>query len=163
MRQGRFRQDLWYRLKTISIYLPPLRERREDIAMLADALLRRAATTLHKPQPRLTDRALVRLRAYDWPGNIRELENVLIQASIHCRNTQLCAEDLQLPHPATLQTELAAHSSTPLSTLDEVESTHIRRVLEHTGYHKANACRILGISRSALDRKLRKLSHDGLR
>ena len=161
VQQGRFRQDLWYRLKTISIHLPPLRERREDIAVLADALLHRAAITLHKPQPRLTDQALARLRAYDWPGNIRELENVLIQASIHCRSPQLCAEDLQLPYPAAPRTELTTHHlPMPLLTLDEVESNHIRRVLEHTGNHKANACRILGISRPALDRKLRKLALD---
>ena len=160
---GRFREDLVYRLDVIQIRMPPLRERKEDIPILAESLLERIAHRIHKPKPRLTDAALAHLMARDWPGNVRELENVLTQASVHAR-TAVVTPDL-LPAGA-LRAEapragLAADSGVPagphvLRTLDEVEAEHVQRVLDYTSGHKGRTSEILGISRPALDRKIDK-------
>ncbi len=150
-RQGSFREDLAYRLEVITIHLPPLRERREDIPLLIRALLERTAARMERPVPPLDPAAERKLVAHDWPGNVRELENVLTQALVEARDGAITAEMIHLhgrPMPAA--------ADDPLLTLDEVEARHIQRVLDHTGGHKANACRILGISRPALDRKIRK-------
>lgn len=160
---GRFREDLVYRLDVIQIRMPPLRERKEDIPLLAEGLLERIADRVHKPKPQLTDGALQRLMAYDWPGNVRELENLLTQASVHARTAVITPDLLTL---GTGRTEAgpsdvaavpaAAPEEAVLRTLDAVEAEHIQRVLDHTGGHKGRTSEILGISRPALDRKIDK-------
>ncbi len=156
-REGLFREDLAYRLEVITIHLPPLRERPEDLPLLIQALLERAALRMERPVPPLTDEARAKLLAHRWPGNVRELENVLTQALVQARDGAITAHMIHFPgaaepeSPATVPEE-----EKELPTLEEMEARHIRRVLEHTGGHKANACRILGISRPALDRKIRK-------
>ncbi|WP_428610081.1 sigma-54-dependent transcriptional regulator [Sedimenticola sp.] len=157
---GRFREDLAYRLKVISIHLPPLRERLEDIPLLAEALIERIARKIHKPPVQLTDASLAALKSYDWPGNVRELENLLTQALVHARGNVL-TPDLLLFKPPTntplQQATPATAGNGPVErTLDQVEAAHIQRVLDHTGGHKGNSCEILGISRPALDRKIKK-------
>jgi len=158
---GRFRQDLAYRLKVISITLPPLRERLEDIPLLTLALIEKIAHTLHKPPPKPTAATLAALQLHDWPGNVRELENVLTQALVHARGGALTPDLLPIK-PAIVGAELFASQPAPpapasvLRTLDQVEAGHIQQVLNHTGGHKGKSCDILGISRPALDRKIKK-------
>ena len=163
--RGRFREDLAYRLKVISIQLPPLRERREDIPLLTEALIRKIANKIHKQPLQPTPATLAALRAHHWPGNVRELENVLTQALVQARNNALTPDLLTLPGgsapPAAEEADRAAPAaaaSNPLRTLDEVEAEHIQLVLNHTGGHKGKSCELLGISRPALDRKIKKYS-----
>jgi len=157
---GRFREDLAYRLKVISIKLPPLRERREDIPLLASALLKKIALKIHRPPLPLTETALQILSSHDWPGNVRELENLLTQALVQARGNALTPDLFAIPGSTSERT--APPRSTPedrgvaLLSLDQVEAEHIQKVLIHTGGHKGKSCEILGISRPALDRKIKK-------
>lgn len=153
VRAGRFREDLFYRLSTYAIPVPPLRERRDDIPLLVAGLMERIARSLQRPPLKLTETALARLCQYDWPGNVRELVNVLTQALVRARYPVLTPDLLALPdRPAAPATATEG----PLLSLDEVEALHIQRVLAATGGHKGHACDILGISRPALDRKIQK-------
>lgn len=156
---SRFREDLAYRLKVISIHLPPLRERLEDIPLLAEALVARIARKIHKPAAQLTEATLAALRDYDWPGNVRELENLLTQALVHARGNVLTPDLLlfRRRESGDSRTHPSAPEDAPITrTLEQVEAEHIQRVLNHTGGHKGNSCEILGISRPALDRKIKK-------
>jgi DNA-binding NtrC family response regulator len=164
--QGDFREDLAYRLNVIHVALPPLRERLDDIPLLAGALLEKAARDNGRAVPRLTRGALDRLQGHPWPGNVRELENVLTQAMVLARDGVVTEEHLQLrqalPQSGTsgdgaeAATGQREASGQPLRSLAEVEADHIQRVLDSTGGHKGRSCEILGISRPALDRKIEK-------
>jgi len=160
-REGAFREDLAYRLNVINIELPPLRVRREDIPLLATALLGKAAQQNDRRVPALAQSAVDALQRYDWPGNVRELENVLTQAMVLARDGQITADHLRFrsdpetPEPI-LPGSLPADQVIELQSLDQIEAGHIQRVLDHTGGHKGRSCEILGISRPALDRKIRK-------
>lgn len=160
VRAGRFREDLYYRLNTLTLHVPPLRERREDIPPLVDALLERIAADLHRPRLRVTPDALRRLALHDWPGNVRELQNVLMQCAARARGPVLDTAALQLPAASAEPPGVEAGGLVPFGTLEDIENEYIRRVLAHTGNVKSRACKILGISRPALDRKLRK-AHSG--
>jgi DNA-binding NtrC family response regulator len=152
---GEFRKDLAYRLEVITIELPPLRERPEDIPLLVQALLEKAAGRMERPVPPVMEAAMALLQEHQWPGNVRELENVLTQALVEARDGTITAEMIRFHgHPGGDQNPPAQEP--PLLTLEELEAQHIQRVLDHTGGHKSNSCRILGISRPALDRKIRK-------
>ena len=161
---NRFREDLVYRLNVLHIHMPALRERKEDIPLLAEALLGRIAERIHKPAPTLTEEALARLRAHDWPGNVRELENLLTQAAIHTRTAVITPDLLPLDSSegaASAPATAKGVASSPIEaqiirTLDEVEAEHIQRVLDYTGGHKGRTTELLGISRPALDRKIAK-------
>jgi DNA-binding NtrC family response regulator len=154
---GRFREDLAYRLSVINISLPALRQRRDDIPLLAASLLARAAQLADRPRPALSAAALDALQAHAWPGNVRELENVLTQALVLARDGRIDAEHIRLRTGADKAPGAAVHAQAePLHSLDEVEARHIQRVLDHTGGHKGRSCEILGISRPALDRKIHK-------
>ena len=154
-RDGGFREDLAYRLDVINIQLPPLRDRREDIPLLAQALLGRAAQKMERPAPPLDDAAMDKLLQHPWPGNVRELENVLTQALVRARDGGITADLIRFHEIGAAELPETPEES-PLQTLEEVEARHIQKVLDHTGGHKTNSCRILGISRPALDRKIRK-------
>jgi two-component system response regulator AtoC len=156
VRAGRFREDLAYRLKVVGIHLPALRERPEDIPVLVPVLMERIGRALHRSPLQVTDPAMERLCAYAWPGNIRELENVLTQAMLHARGAALTPELLGLPEAGPGRSAPASGAEAALRTLNEVEAEHVQRVLDHTAGHKGRACTILGISRPALDRKIRK-------
>lgn len=151
--QGLFREDLYYRLSMIEIKLPRLAERREDLALLQQHLLRRFATEYDKPVPTLTHRAQTVLSKHSWPGNIRELENVLGRA---CMMTQETIDVRDLPEsvkPAAASEEIGEELMTPLA---EVERRHILRVLKSVHGNKARAVEILQISRSSLYRALQE-------
>lgn len=155
---GEFRQDLAYRLTVISVNIPPLRERLEDIALLSQALLEKQAKLNGLAVPAITTEAQMMLDGYHWPGNVRELENTLTQAMISARGRPITPEHIQFLHPGHVptQTTESISSGDVLRTLDAVEAEHVQKVLKHTAGHKGKSCEILGISRPALDRKIAK-------
>ena len=152
VKEGRFREDLFYRLNVITIPLPPLRDRREDIEPLALHFLGRYGRRMKKPRSGISAEAPALLNGYSWPGNIRELENVIERAVILARGAEITAANLPIwkREPAA---ELPADNDRPVS-LENVERDHIRRTLAKTGYHKSKTAEILGISRKTLDRKI---------
>jgi DNA-binding NtrC family response regulator len=160
-RGGDFREDLAYRLDVVHIHLPPLRERQDDIPLLVDALLTRAAQKMERPTPPVEAAAMGLLIHHPWPGNVRELENILTQALVQAREGSISADLIRF-HSASDPQGTVPPPADPeaLLTLDEMESQHIQKVLWHTGGHKGNSCRILGISRPALDRKIKKYHLD---
>ena len=158
-RVGRFREDLAYRLNVINIELPPLRDRLDDIPLLASALLEKAAAHNDQAVPALARSAVDALLAHDWPGNVRELENVLTQAMVLARDGQITDSHIKFRHspgPGAAEGQSPLESTPNLQSLDEVEAAHIQQILRHTGGHKGRSCEILGISRPALDRKIQK-------
>ena len=152
---GKFRADLYYRLNVFPVSVPPLRERRDDIPRLVAHFAARAARKLGKPPVAVGPAFLAEALAYDWPGNIRELENVIERAMIMADGaldaTGLLAAAGSEPAPAAVQAD---------GTLEDVERAHIRRVLERTGWvieGERGAARILGLNASTLRGRLRKL------
>ena len=171
VKEGRFRQDLFYRLNAVTLHLPPLRERREDIMPMARHFAGRACPV---GAPVSFSRDAVRaLVSYDWPGNIRELENAIIRAVALCERL-VRPEDL----PERVREAAAAHerqqyafdapeqeagaqdsapaAQEPLLSLSELEGRHIARVLAHTGGNKQAAARLLGIDRTTLQRMIKR-------
>ncbi|HJV66918.1 MAG TPA: sigma-54 dependent transcriptional regulator [Geomonas sp.] len=156
VRQGRFREDLFYRLNVISIQLPPLRDRREDVQPLAEHFLKKSSLRMQKRVTSISPEALRLLNDYDWPGNIRELENVIERAVILARTDALTPKELPLwkKEPETVELPAEAPSDAPMVSLENMERDHIARTLAGTGYHKSRSAEILGISRRTLDRKI---------
>jgi len=152
VREGRFREDLYYRLNVISITLPPLRERRDDIEPLARHFLKSSTRRMKKDVHGFDDDALQALLQYDWPGNVRELENVMERAVILARGGMITIG--LLPLGARREALPASTGAALLVALDEIERQHITAVLKETGFHKSRAAEILGISRKTLDRKI---------
>jgi DNA-binding NtrC family response regulator len=147
VKAGRMREDLFYRLSVVTLRVPPLRERGDDILTLTRHLVARHAAPLGRPAPRLSDEALFQIRSYSWPGNVRELENALARAVAMSERGVIVAGDL--PSHATSSTP-PLESDWP--TLEEVQRRYIARVLEHTGHNKTLAATILGIDRRTIQR-----------
>jgi len=147
---GEFRDDLFYRLNVIAITLPPLRDRREDIPLLVDYLLEQLAVEANRPVEGVSHEALKRLMAHDWPGNIRELRNVLERAVVVATGAHIQASDLGLAEAGR------PSAVDQLCSLDDVERRHIIYVLEQTGGNVTQAARILEIDRVTLYNKIRK-------
>lgn len=164
VKEGKFRQDLYYRLKEVHLDIPPLRERKEDIPVLVDHFIRVYNKQYHKTISGISDAALQFLMRHDWPGNVRELHHV-----IKCAVLMNDAQDMiWLEHiPLDIHlAESARKSDDPSETkadelleilsLDESEKRHILRILEFTRFNKSQAANILKISRPTLDRKIEK-------
>jgi two-component system response regulator HydG len=151
VKEGRFREDLFYRLNVIGIPLPPLRERVEDVEPLAQHFLAIYASRMKKMVRSISDEAIRTLMNYDWPGNVRELENVIERAVILAKTDTLTAD--LLPVGARKGDGLKKQAG-QLVPLDEIERRHIHSVLLETGFHKSRTAEILGISRKTLDRKI---------
>jgi DNA-binding NtrC family response regulator len=151
VRDGTFREDLYYRLAVIPIRLPALRERPEDIPLLARHFLERAAAPLGKRLDGFTDEAMAWLLEHRWPGNVRELENVVERAATLARGPLVTLADLR-----TEFTMSGAAEATVRPTLAELEHQYIMRVLSETGGDKAAAAKILGVSVRTLQRKFRE-------
>ena len=160
--EGKFRQDLYYRLHVMAFYLPPLRERPQDIAALARGMLARFADKFHKPLTGISAAALEALLAYSWPGNIRQLENVLQHAVLVCSGSELLPEHLPEPiRPHGERTSLAAASQGVLTrdlaaSRSESERELIERALTEAGHSRSRAAHVLGISRVTLYKKMKK-------
>lgn len=182
---GRFRQDLYYRINVIELRVPPLRERLDDLPGLAGKILHRLAGNQGRPVPRLGDDALDALRAYGFPGNVRELENILERALALAEGEVLSATDLRLPRlstqppplpanvaqngnppqqagavdPRTLNPRDTATSALP-SYIEEIERAAIQQALQENRYNKTRTAAALGITFRALRYKLKKLGID---
>lgn len=155
IKEGRFREDLYYRLNVIKITLPPLRERKEDIEPLARFLLSKYSNRTKKKVTNITSGALRLLGEYNWPGNVRELENVIERAVILAKGSEV-SEGL-LPIRGSEETSSSLSSSSPEeapTSLERVERAHIIKLLEKTGYHKTRTAELLGITRKTLRRKI---------
>ena len=149
-RSGEFREDLYYRLDVVSIELPPLRARREDIAPLARHFLARFAAQYGMAPPRLEEGAIAALESRDWPGNVRELRNAAERALILARGASLSQADFPLPNPP-----LVADGAIPFpATMREIGRAAAEAMLRHSGGNKSEAARRLGISRARLMRLL---------
>ncbi len=151
--EGNFREDLFYRINTLTIHIPPLRERPEDIPVLARHFLKKQATA---STPDLTDAAIETLSEYSWPGNVRELRNVMERLAILRADEEIRTEDL----PRDLTTARRADGSSgelvgqPIS-LEELERAHIRAILQRENWHQGRTADTLGISAKTLYRKIR--------
>ena len=161
MKAGRFREDLYHRLKVVTLSLPPLRERPEDIPPLVEHLIVEINQRLHKNLRRVPREVLEKLQKHAWPGNVRELENVLTRAAVLSQGDMLLEEHLleQKPQsrpPAAVEAPPPPPPDDRVPTLDEVERDHIVKVWTLTGGHKGKTCQLLGISRPTLERKLRR-------
>lgn len=157
IKAGRFREDLYYRINVVTLVVPPMRERREDILLLADFFLKQYAEKNNRPIKGFTPRAVDLLMRYDWPGNVRELENVVERAVIMARGDMITP----LEFPDVLQDLDEEAKASPLAltagrSLKEVEKVMILRTLEETGGNRTHAARILGISRRTLQLKLKE-------
>ena len=160
VQEGTFRDDLFYRLNIVSIQLPPLRERREDIPLLVEYLISKANRELHKQVIGVSDEMMEIFNRYSWPGNIRELENILVRAVVVAKGQVLGREDF----PDLMEEKNAKKTTDTIDddepgkilTLDEVEERHIRKVIRGTNKNKGEICEILGISRPTFERKLEK-------
>ncbi len=153
---GRFREDLFRRLEVVTIQLPPLRERREDIPRLVVHLLAKINEKVHKRVSRVPSDVMDHLVALPWPGNVRELENVLTRAVVLSPGEVLLREYLPEAAGAVPPASQTDAGKVRLATLDEVERDHIARVFQACRGHKGRTCEVLRISRPTLERKLRK-------
>lgn len=162
--EGHFRQDLYYRLNVIQLRVPPLRDRGGDIPLLAEHCLKKLATANGWPAYTLGTDAMDALCHYPFPGNVRELENILERAITLCEGSSIGAADLHLPEPApetTVTTDTATKlepGAVPLDTyMDNVEKEALLNALERTRYNKTAAAKLLGITFRALRYRLKKL------
>ena len=157
VREKRFRADLYYRINTLVLRVPPLRERAADVPLLAAALLRRLCQEMARPDLELAADAAASLAAHTWPGNVRELRNVLERAVLACQGRELLARHLRFEGGAAA----AAPAGDEVDlTLEQLERRHIERVLEHEKGHVVAAAERLGIPRSTLYQKLKELHID---
>ena len=155
VREGTFREDLYYRIAVVMVEMPPLRDRQGDIALLAKHFLRKFAAAHRKPVPRLLPRALVLLETYDWPGNVRQLENCLEQAVVLCEGDRIDVTDLPLG-AAGERERRGKEAEWPLGlTLQELEHRYILQTLARAGHNRTEAAKLLGISLRCLQYKLK--------
>ena len=160
MRRGTFRGDLFYRLNVFALHLPPLRERQDDVPLLADAFLQRAAQQRGDAPKRLSDAALHAMQEYQWPGNVRELENALERAVILTPGDVIDVG--ALPERVTVRAaEPLVAGRTPANpTLEAIERAYIHWVLQAEGGNKSRAAEVLGIDPSTLYRKLSRFEEE---
>ena len=147
---GQFREDLLYRVNTIHLEIPPLRERREDIVPMAEMFIRRLATRYGRTASRLTGDAKRAVAEYAWPGNVRELEHAMEKAVIMTDGDNIGIESL------SLAAHKAQASAPALTTLDEMEADAIRRAIEASGANMSLVAQRLGISRQTLYNKMKR-------
>ncbi len=163
VKEGKFRRDLYFRLRVIEIYIPPLRKRPEDVLELAIHFLERFNAETGRRLKGFTPDAFERMRQYRWPGNVRELKNVVERAVVLSQHDYIDADDLVL---STLSTQgesgdsLSGRAAYEPVSLADVERRHILATLKSTGWNKSRAAGILGIERSTLDRKIRRYKID---
>lgn len=157
---GTFRRDLYFRLRVVEIVVPPLREHRADIPLLANHFLERFVRKTGRAIKGYTPAALEHLMKYDWPGNVRELQNIIERAVILCSGEFVGPHDIQYSGLEVTEgvdrDRLVSNERYRETTLESVEQSHILATLERTQWNKSQAAQILGIERSTLDRKLKR-------
>lgn len=152
---GEFRKDLYYRFSVIEIYIPPLRERREDVPLLVDHFLSTLCKQYSKPHLHFADDCLEILKAYDWPGNIRELRNVIERVVVTCRDEMI--QPKCLPERLSMLRNIGTTITLPIGiSAREAERRFILQTLAAVGDNKTKASQILGVSRKTLHNKLRE-------
>lgn len=164
VKEGKFRDDLYYRLNIVSISIPPLRNRHQDIPHLIDYLLAKINLDLHKKVIGVSDEMMDIFMKYNWPGNIRELENLLVRACVVAKGQVLgvgdfpeLGKDDQAKLPGDSSADLfKAAAPGKFLTIDQVEERYIRKVIKETDKNKGEICETLGISRPTFERKLEK-------
>jgi transcriptional regulator with PAS, ATPase and Fis domain len=151
VKKDAFREDLFYRLNVITIHIPPLRVRADDILLLTNHFVHEYSKEMGTAVPQFSDRALMLLKGYDWPGNVRELQNVIQRLVVMTEGSLIDAADL----PSLMR--FSAPRGTGLDrTLVDVEAEYIRNVLESVDGNKTRAAQILGIDRKTLREKLKR-------
>ena len=154
VKEGKFREDLYYRLSVATIKVPPLRERKSDIPLLIKYLLKKINGELYTNIKRVEQGAVRKMMEYDWPGNVRELENIFIRTAIETPGEVILEEHIT---PFLGKEEIIKGSDGfPTLNLKEMEKEHIVKVLNFTHWHYGKACKLLGISRPTLRQKLKK-------
>jgi len=153
VRLGNFREDLFYRLNVVTLRVPPLRERKEDVPPLAQFFSQKYSP---RGEQGISSEALSLLSSYHWPGNVRELENVIEMATILAEGEQIQASHLPVKVSEGAPVDFALPSEQ--MSLEDVERLYIEQVYQQTGYHKVKTSGILGIARKTLDRKLKQYS-----
>jgi len=154
--EGKLREDLFFRLKVITINVPPLRERKADIPLLVDFFLKKISRDLHKKPKQISKKALRKLIQYEWPGNVRELENVLTRAMVLSREDLIMEDDISTM--SDREGTFACSHDIPLIPLEEMEKVYIARVLKEVDGQRGKACEILRISRPTLRKKIQKFN-----
>ncbi len=149
VKKGKFRHDLYYRLNVIPLEITPLRDREEDIPLLANYFMRKIAHRINKRSIEITDEQMTKMKQYAWPGNVRELEN-FIELAINKERLPIALLSLKKQELSSPRLELEAIS------LEEMEKTHIQRILQQEHYNMSNAAKVLGIGRNTLYRKVEK-------
>jgi two-component system response regulator HydG len=153
VKQGKFREDLFYRLNVIPIHLPPLKERPNDIPLQARYFLKRFAGVHGKDITEFGPETMRQLSLYDWPGNVRELENCIEHAVVLARGTRIDVSDLP---PALHKTAVGDLDNKRYRTIEESEAELLQETLRNSKWNKKLAAERLGISRNTLYRKLQK-------
>ncbi|MFW6343310.1 MAG: sigma-54-dependent transcriptional regulator [Sediminispirochaetaceae bacterium] len=152
--EGRFREDLYYRLNVVNIHVPPLRERKDDIPLLAAAFLKEFAEENNKPIEGFEPKARNAMYTYKWPGNIRELRNAIESAVVMCKGNLISQEDLP---PSVVSGAEDNHIKVPVgTTLEDAEKDIIRATLHHENGNKSRTAEVLGIGRKTLHRKIQE-------
>jgi transcriptional regulator with PAS, ATPase and Fis domain len=155
--EGKFREDLFYRLNGIMLHMPPLRDRHDDIVPLAERFVAELGATLDRPTPRLSSAAVDKLVAYHWPGNVRQLKNVIHRALVICDGPDILASDIVLPEGDSRPPAPARDDPDELRQLaEDAERRRILETLEECGGNQTRAAERLGITRRVLVRKLDK-------
>jgi len=150
IKEGKLREDLFYRISAVTVHLPPLRERREDITPLAQSFLKTYAAQAGRPSAGFNPAALERLRAYDWPGNVRQLQNEVQRAVLMCEGGEIQVSDLSLRSSKTDET-----FDTSFTLMEGMERNAIVQMLKETGGNKLETARRLGIGRQTLYNKIK--------
>jgi DNA-binding NtrC family response regulator len=146
--EGKFREDLYYRINVFSVTIPPLRERREDIPLLAEHFLKKFSRSMNRTTATISPEAQRLLVDYDWPGNVRELQNAIERAVLVCKTQKI--------GPADLPLHVNDQKSDPARSLADIERLHIKRTLEESGWNVYRAARLLEIDRVTLYNKIKK-------
>jgi transcriptional regulator with PAS, ATPase and Fis domain len=154
VKEGKFREDLFYRLNVIPLTIPPVRDRREDILPLARHFLAEANSTFHKSVKRLATETETLLLAYAWPGNVRELKNLIERLVILSTGDTIESDQLPAPFAGTTDGPVAEEVSSQPRTLEAIERAYILKILRQVNGNKSEAAKILGITRQTLRKKL---------
>jgi two-component system response regulator HydG len=147
--KGEFRQDFFYRLNVISVHIPPLRERRDDISLLAEHFLHNYSREINKDIDTISKEAMDLLKKYDWPGNVRELENAIERAVVICKKRRLTAEEFSFLAPYV-------SPEAKIYSLEETQIAHLRKVLKEFDWNITKAAEALEINRVTLHKKIKK-------
>ncbi len=162
LENGTFREDLFYRLNVLPIDIPPLRERKEDIAFLAEHFVKKLAKDLGSPVQTISEAAIHKLQNYYWPGNVRELENVMERSMVLTSSTTLEPDDIKLDLQPRSRGAQQVDSFLPEGmTLDSYEQSIIREALKRANGNKSQAARLLGLTRNALRYRLSQMGMEG--